>query len=111
MHRFVKTTEIALAYCALLAFALSWVMSFWAYETMPTHPDTVHHLLMPMLVNGRTVYISGHYHVVSNFLFWGSMALLLGAVLIDFYADPFHRRGGAARGRQRSGAAKKHNAR
>jgi hypothetical protein len=105
MHRFAKTVEIVLAYSALLAFAVSWLMSYWAYREMPIHPNAVHGLIVPMLVNGRTVYISESYHLVSNALFWGSMAMLLIAVLIDFRADPFHRRGGGApRGRQRSKA-------
>jgi hypothetical protein len=100
MQRVAKTVETILGCSALLAFAVSWIMSFWAYEAMPTHAE--HGLTIPMLVNGRTVYISATYHLVSNGLFWGSMAMLAGAVLIDFTADPFHRRGGSVRGRQRS---------
>lgn len=59
---------------------------------MPIQPDFQSGFVVPMIAHGRILYLSSMYDLLYKMLFWGGLVLFLGAVIIDFYKDPFNRR-------------------
>jgi hypothetical protein len=67
----LRTAEIVLAIAGATAFALSWVMNFWLWKTMPILPDVERGFAIPMINHGQTVYLTLFYDISYNGLFWG----------------------------------------
>jgi len=82
--------EVWLAIFAVLSFLAAWTLSFWLREAMPQRPEA--DFVVPMIIHGRTIYVTWSLNALFHVPFWGSFAMFAGAVLIDFYKDPFNRR-------------------
>jgi hypothetical protein len=44
---------------------------------------------VPLIVHGRTVYLSQFHAAADSIAMWGGLALFFVAGLIDFYKDPY----------------------
>jgi len=91
MKRSLKIAETLLAASGMLSFLVSWVMGFWLRETMPTQADSKFGYTIPIIMNGRTIYLNPFYDILHTALFWGGLLLFFCAALIDFHKDPFDR--------------------
>ncbi|WP_218037660.1 hypothetical protein, partial [Reyranella soli] len=56
---------------------------------MPTEPSG--EAAVPMLVRGRTIYLTAVYDALHTSLFWGAFILFACAAIIDVRKDPFQR--------------------
>lgn len=83
---------MSLAAIGLLSYAASWIMNYWMWQVMPTHADPESGYIIPMIVRGRTLYLSSFYHITYKVVLFGSLLIFLCSVIIDFYVDPFQRR-------------------
>jgi hypothetical protein len=92
MREKLRVAEMAFAIAGVASFSTSWIMSYWLESAMPTRPDVELRFRIPMIIHGRTIYLSSFYDGLYNTLFWGGLALFVCAVLIDFYGDPFSSR-------------------
>ena len=92
MEKKLRVIEMACAIAGCTFYSLTWIMSFWLWKAMPIHPDIEQNFAIPMIIHGRTIYLSNFYNNVYNTLLWGGGMLFFVAALIDFYKDPFNRR-------------------
>jgi hypothetical protein len=90
MEKRLRIVELAFAIAGAGFFAASWIMNYWMWQVMPTHPDLDRGFVILMINHGRTIYLSLFYSVTHTVLFWSGLALFLCAVIIDFYKDPFN---------------------
>jgi|SRR5271154_7497978 len=88
-----KFAEVALAMAGVAVFGSGWLMGFWLWKAMPTQPIVDQGFTIPTIIHGQTIYLTSLIALTYNYLFWGGFALFFGAVLIDFYKDPFNWRG------------------
>jgi hypothetical protein len=93
MEKTLRFVEVVLTIVGGTAFLSSWVMNFLLWQSMPVRPNPEEGFALPMIVHGRTVYLSTLYYILYYSMFWGGLALFFCAALIDFYKDPFKRRG------------------
>ena len=90
MAKNLRLAEVAFAIAGVVLFGASWGMSFWLWKEMPTQPDAAQGFTFPMIIHGRTIYLSSAYNLFYHALFWGGLVLFFCAVLIDAYKDPFN---------------------
>jgi hypothetical protein len=84
-----RSLEAGLASSSFLTFAFNWMLSFWLWKEMPRLPDPLTGYTIAIVMKGVTVYLNPTYWFVFYGSFWGSMLAFFGAVLIDFYKNPF----------------------
>ena len=90
MKKTFKIAEAISAFIAVIAFYAGWLLSMWMSVNLPTIPTG--DFVIPMIIHGKTIYLSPTYNAAHKLLFWGSMVLFGCAACIDFYKDPFERR-------------------
>ncbi len=90
MGKNLRVSEVAFATAGVVFFGASWVMSFWLRKEMPTQPDVVRGFTFPMIIHGRTIYLSSAYNIFYHAIILGGIVLFFCAVLIDAYKDPFN---------------------
>ena len=93
MKKHIKIIESALAVFSVFLFSMSWLMSYWLWQEMPMRENVESGYTIEEVIHGRTVYLNSIYDIIYITLFWGGPLLFFCAVLIDFYKDPFDRRG------------------
>jgi hypothetical protein len=91
MIKRLRIAEVALAIVGAVSFGASWLLNYWMWQEMPRAPEGS--FVVPMINHGVTIYLSRTYSTLYDVLFWGGLALFGCAILIDFYKDPFGRRG------------------
>lgn len=89
MGKVLKIVELTFAIVGVCLFSLSWVMALWMWQVMPTHVDPANGFVVPMTLNGRTIFVPSNYAFLQSWLRWGGLSLFLCAVLIDVYKNPF----------------------
>lgn len=94
MNKYLRLAETIMAFLGGVLFGSLLVMAIWLRGAMPTQPDPQYGFIIPLIVNGRTIYLTRFYEIVHSVLFWGAVLSFFIAVLIDFYKDPFGRKSG-----------------